>query len=201
MKLSLGQYQIQKLALTPQTKLYLKILQLPLADLKLSLEDTLGQNPALDELEPAEEPISPQDPSLSDEKIDFWESGDAETNFSDEEDDNLSDRQENSRKKAYLDSLITKETTLMDHLVSQFTLLNLTEEEKIWSETLLGNLDENGRLIPSLSELSGEIGVRVVDLENLLTKLQTLEPIGVFARNLQECLLLQLKTRKDERCD
>jgi len=85
--------------------------------------------------------------------------------------------------------------TLTDYLVDQFHYFNVPAEERAFGEYLIQNLDDNGRLQSSLPELAQVFGsnMTLTKAENVLKLIQKLDPPGVGARDLKECLLLQIK--------
>ncbi len=84
------------------------------------------------------------------------------------------------------------DVTLAEHLTAQLGLLRFAEKERLIAEYLIGQLDEAGYLRGDITELAGNLGVSETRLNSVLLQMQTLEPTGVFARNLSECLALQL---------
>ena len=197
-KMNQTQSQSQKLALSPQVKLYLKVLQMSLQELKNNLEEEMNQNPLLEEDPTASELPESEEEAANPGGIDNWESTEESSAISNPFDENLADTKELTRKKNYQDSIITQEITLIEHVQSQIHLLDLTGDEKSWTEEFIGNLDENGFLKIGLSELANQLKVLEQDLEVLLQKLQTLDPPGIFARSLEECLLIQLGQSHDK---
>ncbi|AIQ70178.1 RNA polymerase factor sigma-54 [Paenibacillus graminis] len=83
--------------------------------------------------------------------------------------------------------------TLQDHLLSQLTLLSLTKSEQALAAYLIGCLDDNGYFAEQVEGVAAGLGVGCQVIEAGLRHVQSLEPYGVGARNLQECLLLQLE--------
>ncbi len=90
------------------------------------------------------------------------------------------------------ESTLTKELDLKEHLTEQLSVAVSSERERFIGAYLVDQLTEAGYLTETLEESSDRLGVPVEELELLLTKLQTFEPTGVFARDLKECLTLQL---------
>ena len=91
--------------------------------------------------------------------------------------------------------------TLHDSLFQQFGFLNLKEQERFLGMHLLGSIEGDGYLRRSLKSIASDLvftqGVYTneAELESVLKKIQALEPVGIGARSLQECLLLQLRRR------
>jgi len=91
------------------------------------------------------------------------------------------------------ENVLTKTTTLEDHLTWQLSMVAMNEEEKKLGETIIGNLSDDGYLNASLEDLAREAGVEFEDAEEVLKIVQNFDPLGVASRNLQECLAIQAK--------
>lgn len=87
------------------------------------------------------------------------------------------------------------EITLHQHLTEQLNMSVLEPTDRLIGTYLVDHVDENGYLRTDLSDIAARLGVADIRVESLLTTLQTFEPTGVFARNLKECLSLQLRER------
>ena len=85
------------------------------------------------------------------------------------------------------------EKSLSEHLHEQLSLLGLNDTDKLIAQHLIDHVDENGYLRADLTDISENLGVSENRVLSLVTQLQTFEPTGVFARNLSECLALQLR--------
>jgi RNA polymerase sigma-54 factor len=101
------------------------------------------------------------------------------------------------KRKFFFDSIVS-ETSLQEHLLDQLKLCDATEGEHTAVEYLIGSLDENGFMTSKLAELALASGIALLDLQRGLELLGSFEPIGIGARNLQDCLLRQLASRKQE---
>lgn len=88
--------------------------------------------------------------------------------------------------------------SLQAHLLWQLGLSNLTEEENHIAEEIIGNINDDGYLQASLEEMAKDLDVPVEKVEVLLPRIQELDPIGVGARDIQECLLIQAKKLEGE---
>jgi len=183
--------QSQKMILSPQAKLYLKVLQMPLQDLRQSLLKELSQNPLLEE-DPNCESTSSEE-SIEEKEQSMEVSGEASINEDTYEP--LVDPRELARRKDYQESILTQSESLIDHIHSQLSLLSLTKSELKWVDDFIGSLDENGFLTEDLSSVTTRLQIPEYRLEKLLKKLQQLDPPGIFARSLGECLALQLQER------
>lgn len=95
-----------------------------------------------------------------------------------------------------LDAVTTRERTLHEHLTEQLHLAIHNQADRIIAVNLLGMIDEAGYLTGDIKTLADTLGAKLVDVERVLAQLQDFDPAGVFARDLKECLALQLKERK-----
>ena len=87
------------------------------------------------------------------------------------------------------------EKTLWEHLTEQLAMLGLPETDRLIAINLIDHVNENGYLRASLEEISDRLGATQNRVQSILTQLQTFEPTGVLARDLRECLSLQLKEK------
>jgi RNA polymerase sigma-54 factor len=174
------------------------MLQMPILKLEQILRQELSTNPMLEEVDTLEttdepEPITteltePPAESAQEEKID-WESYLGEDSefvphhFSEERDEQW------ERTPVF-------ETTLYDHLLEQLNLSKLSPEDIEIGEFIIGNLDPAGLLGMSVPELAEALKVSVEKVEHVLKVVQSLDPPGVGARDLQESLLIQLGQRE-----
>ena len=94
-----------------------------------------------------------------------------------------------------LEATLTRAETLQDHLASQVRFLDLDEEERLIIADIIGNLDKNGYLCGSIEEISSECKCEISEVESVLRIVQQLDPVGIGARDLSECLALQLDAR------
>jgi len=104
---------------------------------------------------------------------------------------------ENSEKPSF-EMFLSAPETLADHLESQLSLVIMGEPAREAAFSIIGNLEENGYLIGTLEEIAEAGQLALADVEEALKVVQTLDPAGVGARDLRECLLLQLDNRNGE---
>jgi RNA polymerase sigma-54 factor len=211
----LVQGQTQKLILSPQIRQYLKLLQLPIAELRTAIEQELAENPALEEVakDRLEEPGGPQatdDSPKSErdtEELRFDEAGSsllklteglAEEGFYSQDDLSLPDVQDQRARRDYKESLVTRKESLSDYLLSQVGFLDLAESETQIAEEIIGNLNDDGYLAVPCEEIAAACHATLTDVESILKIVQRFDPPGIAARDLRECLLLQLEKRGDE---
>ena len=98
-------------------------------------------------------------------------------------------------EKPSFETFLSSPVTLGDHLHTQLSVLVLPEAVRDGADSIIGNLDENGYVMATLDEIAIAEGHRLEDVEQALRVVQTLDPAGVGARNLQECLLIQIEGR------
>ena len=206
MELKLDLQLSQKLVMTPQLQQAIKLLQLSRLELQQVLSQNLLENPLLEEEEDeeTEEEAAKEAEEEEEDEGDSWEETEK---FSDPlspegwEDyygsdwrsgDGNGPASPDDRFPSY-DQTLTKPATLEDHLQWQLQLSSEDEEEKAIGQMIIGNLDEDGYLRTSIEEIAEEARVSVKRVDSVLSLIQTFDPIGVAARDLQECLLIQLR--------
>ncbi|OHV12382.1 RNA polymerase factor sigma-54 [Kushneria phosphatilytica] len=182
-----------QLNMTPQLQQAIALLQLSTLDLRQEIQQALESNPLL-ELEEDFDELE-----LSDPRDEEWaEDIPDELALDSQWEDIYPDAVGNGSDQAPDFERNTAAETLQQHLGAQLALLTLDERDHQMAETLIDALDDSGYLSVTLDELcqglraQGMAGLRVSELEQLLVRLQQFEPSGVFARDLRECLLLQL---------
>ena len=106
---------------------------------------------------------------------------------------NVTQRMHNGDDDGDLDSIAAGDVSLRTHLSEQIPLTLQTPAERLIGQYLVDLIDEAGYIPPNLESLSERLGAPLSMIEGVLTKLQTLDPPGIFARSLGECLALQLK--------
>lgn len=190
--------------LSPQQIQLMKLLQVPTAAIEQRIKEELEENPALDEGREGEEKIDQED-EYSD-VYDEVNEAEQEFDFSDYVDDdetpsyklNVSNHSKDDEEKS---TPLSVGASFTDLLLTQMNLRNLTEKERVIGENLIGNLDESGYLRRDIEAIVDDLAftqnvmVEVEDIEDMLDVIQDLDPAGVGARSLQECLLLQLKRK------
>ncbi|PCJ82844.1 MAG: RNA polymerase sigma-54 factor [Flavobacteriales bacterium] len=199
LKQTLQQKLLQKLS--PQQIQLMKLLQLPTIALEQRIKEELEGNPALDEGKEEDEQADEFEENEFDEN-DLSDSDD-EFDFSDYvDDDEIPDYKLYTSNKGAdaedKDIPFSVGKTFHELLESQLGLRVLTEHEQIIAETLIGNLDDAGYLRRELSSIVDDLAfTQYIDTTeeevlSILNIIQELDPPGIGARGLQECLLLQL---------
>jgi RNA polymerase sigma-54 factor len=211
---SLQQRQLQRLS--PQQIQLMKLLQIPSAQIEQRVKEELEENPALemnldlldadgademkDELlqgsQDEEEAVPVDEYELSNEEL-------SEYNYDDDGD--IADYKTKDDYYPELDDdkviPIKAEVSLHEMLMDQLSMLALEEDAFKIAEQIIGSLDDDGYLRRALQSIADDLAfkqgmwVEEKTIESLLHKIQSFDPAGIAARNLQECLLLQLKRK------
>jgi len=202
-KLGLNQSLQQKLS--PQQIQFIKLLQVPTAELEGRIEEELEINPALEEGEEQEQE-KPEEASNESETEEFQEqqsSSEEDVDIKDYlQDDDYSgykmqgdgDGEEENREMP-----IPMSSTLHEQLMSQLDFLGLDEKNYNIGKQLVGSIESDGYIRRDLEAIVNDmafsqgIETAIEEVEAVLKKIQTFDPPGIAARNLQECLLLQLE--------
>ncbi|MCD5397432.1 RNA polymerase factor sigma-54 [candidate division NPL-UPA2 bacterium] len=203
-KLSLEQKQVQTLVLSPQMQQAIYLLQLPLLELRQFLQQQLVQNPVLEEVEGTEPPPSEEEPPAKlkedDYEPDVKEEMERLAKFDGEWQGYLrgmgvSGRSgpEDEEKRRFFENSLARQPSLQEYLLRQLYLSISSSQEEEIGETIIGNIDENGYLQASVEELTKSLKSTKQKVETILSLIQTFDPSGVGARDLKECLLIQLR--------
>ncbi|MBM4127852.1 MAG: RNA polymerase factor sigma-54 [Nitrospira sp.] len=214
MKLRLDLKLSQKLIMTPQLQQAIKLLQLSRLELQQSLSQHLMENPLLDELQAeveegetgqaedkAEEaPVAtgqdqPEEGGTPEERgspEEFTASGWEEYFGSDRRAGASEYPSSGQDEFPSYEQTVAKPTSLEEHLLWQLSLSGLPDRAKTLGRLIIGNLDDDGYLRIPLSEVVAGTDFTEADAESVLRDIHTFDPTGVGARDLSECLLLQL---------
>jgi RNA polymerase sigma-54 factor len=207
----------QKLIMTPQLQQAIKLLQLSRLELAQTLTQELEENPVLEELAPdmEEGPVEGdasdgESPSAAEETAATAETG-AEgekelrseldqvgtswdeylNDMNDGRDFGTLEPDENDRPS--YDQTLTRMPTLSDHLMWQLRLSTSAPQLLKAGETIIGNIDDDGYLRSTVEELAADGGLGLQDVTRALALVQGFEPLGVGARDLRECLMIQVR--------
>src|ERR1700741_2842758 len=199
-----GMHQSQNLSLqqvlAPQLQQSLLILQAPLLELRNLVQQEMETNPVLEELPDAPNPDAPTAESETPADDNFKEEFDKLAKLDEEwrdymaQSSSYSGRSQEAEEKRqfFFDSIVTQET-LQQHLMGQLNQTALNASDRKTAELIIGNIDDNGFLQTTPEEMALNTGIPQEDFENMLTLIQSFHPPGVGARDLRECLLIQLK--------
>lgn len=194
--------------LAPQLRQSLEMLQLPMLELRAVIQQEMESNPTIEDVtDPHEvstdaEAATPPASPAEDAPLDFDKDRDVDalTQLDAEWRDYFLQNLENAprsedadeRRQFMLDSM-RQPVSLQDHLLEQLTLTELSDADKQLAETLIGHINEDGYFSGNLEELASQMGCNPHHLHDVLAVIQEFHPTGVGARDLRECLLLQLE--------
>src|SRR6184192_4433762 len=201
-----GMHQTQNLALqhvlSPQLQQSLLILQTPLLELRNLVQQEMETNPVLEELpdESGTDERSEAEPSSDDNfKDEFEKLASLDEEWRDYMAQSASysggsrDSKEAQDKRQFLFDSIPVQETLQQNLIGQLNQQVLNANDRKTAELIIGNIDDNGFLQTTPEEMALNTGIARDDFEHMLTLIQSFYPPGVGARDLCECLLIQLK--------
>jgi len=201
-----GLQQVQRLSLqqtlSPQLQQSLHLLQVPALELTQLVHEELQQNPLLEELPKDESPRLDTDAATKPETGDTEFDKEFATLAKLDDDWREDFRQTNTvrrrsaeqeeQRQHFFDSIVQPES-LPQHLLAQLDFAGLTGAERTVAEFIIGSINDDGYLLTPIEELSISAGIHLDQLQRALDLVQTFHPVGVGARNLRECLLIQLR--------
>ena len=167
--------------LSAQQIQFLSLLQIPLQGLDSRVQEELEENPALEE---CEDDINITDLNSEDSQKSFF-------------------KKDNSNENANSLQILFEEDDINQYLKKQLILLNLNEKDQFLTEYLIDSLDDNGWINTELYSIVDDLKINLDldfsenEINEALLRIQTLDPCGVGARNLKECLILQLKNKNN----
>lgn len=203
-RISLQQRLLQKLS--PQQIQVIKLLEIPTIQLEQRIKSELEENPILELIEsddPDENYEDDSDDTQSDDEFSL------EDYLNDEDIPSYRLSANNySKDDKQVDMPYSSGISFHDSLIEQLGLSDLNDDEQLIAEYIIGNIDEDGYLRRDLLSISDDLAfhrsmdVKLEDLERYLEIIQDFDPPGIGARDLQECLLLQIlrKKGKDSTC-
>jgi len=189
----------QQLVMTPQLQQAIKLLQLSRMELENLINTELVDNPTL------EESADSESTTQSMEEMEQQPPAKAEENPQASEDFNWESYLENARSAPTLpvyrggdeelptyENTLSQPSSLSDHLMWQLKLSDMNDKQKSIGEVIIGNVNEDGYLQASLEEIAQKESFDLHELEAVLYRVQEFDPVGVAARDLKECLLVQI---------
>lgn len=208
----------QNLTMTPQLQQAIRLLQLSTLDLQQEIQEALDSNPLLEVEEAVEErsdennDSSPENEYTSTQDKDLTDSSEhiEQSNISDELTIDASWEDIYSANTGSTGISVDPELpiyqgettqTLQDYLAWQLELTPFTDTDRTIAHAILDGLDEHGYLTESIEDIQqslGNIDIEIDEIIAVLKRIQQFDPLGVASRNLQECLLLQLKIYPEE---
>jgi RNA polymerase sigma-54 factor len=197
--------------LSPQQIQLMKMLQIPTMELDQRIKEEMEVNPALEEGSDEDQSESEQDENQQDDNEPETKEDD-EIDLSDYfDDDDIPEYKlrvnNHSSDDEERDTPLGAGRTFQDLLFAQLGMTDLDDEQRLLAEYLIGNLDENGYLRRELAAVANDlaftmnISCTVAELEEVLKVIQELDPPGVGARDLRECLLIQIRRSEARNAD
>ncbi|HUE39072.1 MAG TPA: RNA polymerase factor sigma-54 [Candidatus Binatia bacterium] len=204
----------QQLVMTPQLRQAIKILQVSRTELESLIESELEENPILEEGQAEKptlelDPIEPQVDGVMGEAEPAPEAPKAEENAKDLKEidwgeylenygnefhgSSYADNDPGDDRRPSLENVLSKTQGLLEYLEWQLRLSSFPPEEERLAALVIGNVDNDGYLGAGIEELAELAGVEPAAVEAVLRKVQEFDPPGVCARDLRECLLIQLR--------
>lgn len=199
----------QQLVMTPQLQQAIKLLQLTRIELQDVVSQELEENPLLEEvLDPdearegdqqleADEAEQRDDQEPQRESYDEVETGEETLrdwdSYLDGYNYSAGEQYSDDDDRPSFEALLTRKGTLADHLRWQLHMGHFSDDEIRFGEEIIGNLDDDGYFRASLPELAATVGLPEETAEAILARIQEFDPLGIAARNLQECLLVQAR--------
>ena len=194
-----GMQQIQGMGLqqvlAPQLQQSLQILQAPTLELKNIVQQELQTNPVLEE-DPSLHETEDRSSDEADFQEEFEKLAKLDEEWRDYMEQNVSysarSQEDEERRQFFLDSLANQET-LQQHLLDQLNTADIDAKKRKAAELLIGNIDDIGFLSAPLDEIANLSSASIEDLQEARELVQTFHPVGVGARDLKDCLLIQLR--------
>jgi RNA polymerase sigma-54 factor len=181
----------QTLTMTPQLQQAIRLLQLPVLDLSAQIQDALEENVMLEMEDLPDVPKTDTEPTVEVETIkpeDTWQTNPMER---------IQESNWNGEGRPINEYADQSGQSLREHLLWQLELENFTPRESVIGEALIDSINDDGYLTTTLEEIVDYIGensaVSVEEIERTLAKVQRLDPGGIGARSLSECIILQLE--------
>jgi RNA polymerase sigma-54 factor len=210
MEARLSLRQTQRLVMTPMLQQAIHLLQLSTIELQELLQKELQENPLLEEAPPEEAPTPEAEreaprTEATPEPAPATPADDApdlpfditEVMFGPPEERSLVQQEEHEETR--FENFVGTPTSLADHLDEQLRLTVVLPDVQVAAEEIIGNLDDDGYLRATLEEIAEKRGLPPAVVERALALVQGFDPIGVAARDLRECLLIQLRDPARER--
>lgn len=203
----------QNLVMTPQLQQAIKLLQMSNIELSSYLETEMEKNPLLEKMDDNAFEVDARDRDVNEETPDDGkivaadkasDQGNYENSGEDSSDEGSWNLSSSSRSGGHdgrnedageQESTLSGGVSLRDHLMGQMKLDVVDAKERIIALMLMDSLDEAGYMTANINVMAEKLGCDVSVIEGILLRLQKLEPVGIFARNLKECLTLQLKEK------
>lgn len=182
--------QTQKLVMTPELRQAIELLQFNSIELNEYISNELEQNPMLERETPKDE-FEDIDKYTDDKEVDWKEYIEKYDDFS------YRPQRDKNAKEVNFESFISTEPTLKEFLMSQLNMVHFGIQERKIGEYIINNIDKNGYFELTVEEIASLLDVNKNEVELVLKVIHTFDPLGVGARNLRECLLIQMKAKRN----
>jgi len=195
-----GMQQVQNLSmqqsLAPQLQQSLQILQVPMLELRALIQAEMAVNPVIEE-DRTEPSLEDKQRELDEFQQEFEHLAKLDEEWRDYMAQNVSyasrSQDDEERRQFFFDSIVATET-LQQHLLDQVRISDFDQEQRKIAELIIGNIDELGFLQASVEEIHQNTGIEPKAIQEVLDIIQTtFHPVGVGARDLKDCLLIQLR--------
>ena len=213
--LQLNQKQTLQQKLSPQQIQYIKLLQLPTTAIEMRVKEELEINPVLEEYSPGDSDYETDDDarqssdSDSDSNVDKSVTDPVDGNTDIDWDSILHNREYEgssyqSGNDEWRESNDPYYESFVERLEQQVAMLNLNEKQQLIAQEIIGSIDDDGYLRRDLNAIAdrvafdGEFSVKMDEVTEIVQKIQKLDPPGIAARDLRECLLLQLERKSSK---
>jgi len=197
----------QQLIMTPQLQMAIKLLQLSRLELMDTIRQELEENPALEEIAEtaaesltAEKEESPADEKSKNEEIQevkidekLPEDMDWSSYLDEFNTPSRANFEYERRDTPSFETFLARKKSLHDHLLWQLLVSGLEKSEQQIGSYIVGNINSDGYLDVGVDELAETAGVEIPAVEKVLALMQTFDPVGVCARDLRECLMIQAR--------
>jgi len=181
----------QSLTMTPQLQQAIRLLQLPLLDLSAQIQESLEENVMLEMEDLPDVPKTSAETTAEIETIraeDSWQLSSMER---------IQDGGWNGEGRPISEFADESGQSLREHLLWQLKLENFSPREALIGEALIDSINDDGYLTAAPEDITdfiaAEAGVSIKEIEQALNKVQRLDPVGIGARSLSECIVLQLR--------
>ncbi len=184
----------QRLVMTPSLQQAIKLLQMSTLELREEIQQEMLENPVLEEAQ-AETPQQSEAEGAEDQSEDPYGDIDYEAYFQDVDQDHTvpSTRDHSRGDLPSFENTLAEHPGLAEHLTWQLDMSSMSDEAKEIGRLIIGNLNEDGYLRASLEEIRQMSGCSMEQVEQTLRQVQAFDPVGVAARDLVECLCVQLE--------
>ena len=199
----MSQQQRLQMVLAPQLRQSLEMLQVPILELRNMIQEELETNPAIEDVQNNDISVEAEKPEVKeddqsemdfDKEFEILEKLDADwRDYFYQNLQNSSYNPDQEEKRQFMLDSLQQQESLQEHLLNQLHLTEMDTADQQLAEMIIGNINDDGYMLADIGELAETMGGDQEHLNELLQVIQEFHPTGVGARDLRECLLLQLK--------